>query len=312
MKAAAAINRPKKPLWKRIWDARYLYLLLLPGVIWFYIWHYIPMDGVILAFKKYNARLGIWGSQWVGFKNFNRIFITPAAFQSIINTLEISLTRLIVEFPLPILLALMLNEVRHKQGKKLLQTVYTFPHFLSWVVISVILTNFFATSGFFNIMLKAMGLEPMRILASKELFRPLLYFTSNWKESGWSSIIFLAAISGIDPTLYEAAEIDGANRLQQAWYITVSCIRDTIVIMFILAVGGIMNAGFDQVFNLQNDAVKDVGRIIDTYVYEISFQSAPDYGFSAAVGIFKSVINLIMMLIANFVCRKLSGAGLFA
>ena len=312
MKAVAAINRPKKPLWKRIWDARYLYLLLLPGVIWFYIWHYIPMDGVILAFKKYNARLGIWGSQWVGFKNFNRIFITPAAFQSIINTLEISLTRLIVEFPLPILLALMLNEVRHKQGKKLLQTVYTFPHFLSWVVISVILTNFFATSGFFNIMLKTMGLEPMRILASKELFRPLLYFTSNWKESGWSSIIFLAAISGIDPTLYEAAEIDGANRLQQAWYITVSCIRDTIVIMFILAVGGIMNAGFDQVFNLQNDAVKDVGRIIDTYVYEISFQSAPDYGFSAAVGIFKSVINLIMMLIANFVCRKLSGAGLFA
>lgn len=166
------------------------------------------MDGVLLAFKKYNARLGIWGSPWVGFKNLNRIFITPAASQSIINTLEISLIRLVMEFPIPILLALLLNEVRSKSDKKILQTVYTFPHFLSWVIISVILTNFFATSGFFNTLLQALGFEPMRILASKELFRPLLYFTSNWKESGWSSIIFLVAISGIDPTLYEAAEID--------------------------------------------------------------------------------------------------------
>lgn len=312
MKARIKANRSRIPLRKRIWEARYLYLLLLPGVVWFFIWYYIPMDGVILAVKKYNAKLGIWGSPFVGMKNFNRIFITPAAFQSIINTLEISLTRLLVEFPIPILLALMLNEVRHKQGKKVLQTLYTFPHFFNWVVISVVLTNFFSASGFFNYVVKSLGGEPLNLLANKDLFRPLLYFTSNWKESGWSSIIFLASISGIDPTLYEAAEIDGANRLQQAWYITVSCIRDTIVIMFILQVGNMMNAGFDQVFNLQNDAVKEVGRIIDTYVYEISFQSAPDYGFSAAVGIFKAVINLMLMLIANFVCRKVSGTGLFA
>lgn len=305
------IQRPQKALAKRIWDARYLYLLLLPAIIWYAVWCYVPMDGVLLAFKKYSAKLGIWGSKWIGLKKFRRIFITPAATTAIINTLEISLTRLVVEFPVPILLAVLINEIKSKRGKKLLQTVYTFPHFLSWVIVSAICTNFFASSGFFNTVLTGLGLEPVAFLADKSLFRPLLYFTSIWKESGWSSIIFLAAISSIDPTLYEAAEIDGANRLQQAWHITISCIRETIVLMFIMAVGGVMNAGFDQIFNMQNGAVAQVAQIIDTYVYEITFASAPDYGFSGAVGIFKSVINLILMLLANVVCRKLTGSGLF-
>ena len=307
----SVINKPRKSLAKRMWDARYLYLLLLPAIIWYAVWCYAPMDGVLLAFKKYSAKLGIWGSKWVGLKNFKRIFITPAAVSSIINTLEISLTRLVVEFPVPILLAIMLNEVKGKNSKKLLQTVYTFPHFLSWVIVSAICTNFFASSGLFNTLLNSMGFESVAFLADKSLFRPLLYFTSIWKESGWSSIIFLAAISGIDPTLYEAAEIDGASRLQQAWYITVSCIRETIVLMFIMQVGGVMNAGFDQIFNMKNGAVASVAQIIDTYVYEITFESAPNYGFSAAVGIFKSVINLILMMLANTVCRKLTGSGLF-
>lgn len=300
-----------KPLWKRMWEARYIYLLLLPGVIWFAVWCYMPMDGILLAFKKYNAKLGIWGSSFVGLKNFKRIFITPAAITSIINTLQISLTRLVVEFPVPIFIALLLNEVRSKKGKKVLQTVYTFPHFMSWVVIGAIMNNFFADSGLFNQVLKSLNFESVAFLADKKVFRVLLYFTSNWKEAGWSAIIYLAAISGIDPTLYEAAEIDGANRLQQAWHITLSCIRGTIVILFILAVGNIMNAGFDQIFNLQNSVVKDAVQIIDTYVYEITFQSVPDYGFSAAVGIFKSVINMIMMFAANFVCRRLTGSGLY-
>lgn len=309
--AQKMVAKSPKSLGKRIWDARFLYLLLLPAIVWYAVWRYIPMDGVLLAFKKYSAKLGIWGSKWIGFKNFQRIFITPAAVGAIINTLEISLTRLIVEFPIPILLAVLLNEVKHAQGKKVMQTVYTFPHFLSWVIVSAICTNFFASTGFFNTMLRTLGMQPIAFLADKNLFRPLLYFTSIWKESGWSSIIFLAAISSIDQALYEAAEIDGANRLQMAWYITVSCIRETIVLMFIMQVGNVMNAGFDQIFNMKNGAVASSVQIIDTYVYDITFDSAPDYGFSAAVGIFKSVINLILMLLANNVCRRLTGSGLF-
>ncbi|MBR0464285.1 MAG: sugar ABC transporter permease [Clostridia bacterium] len=298
-------------LGNRIWQARYLYLLLLPGLIWFVIWCYIPMDGVLLAFKKYNAKLGVFGSQWVGMTNFRRIFITPAAIQAIKNTLQISLTRLMVEFPVPIILALFVNEIRGRRTKKILQTVFTFPHFLSWVVVSLILSNFLSASGLINTVLESFGFQKVNILATVSFFRPLLYMTSNWKEAGWSSIIYLAAITSIDPALYEAAQIDGASRFQQALYITLTGIRETIVLLLILAVGGMMNAGFDQIFNMQNGGVKQVSQIIDTYVYEITFQAAPNYGFSAAVGIFKSGINLILMLAANFVAKRISGTGLF-
>ena len=269
------------------------------------------MDGVLLAFKKYNVKLGILGSKSVGLANFQRIFITPAAKQAIINTLEISLTRLLVEFPVPILLALFINEIRGKRTKKIFQTVYTFPHFLSWVVVALILSNFLSNNGLVNSLLESMGFKKVNILASIPFFRPLLYLTSNWKEAGWSSIIYLAAITSIDPTLYEAAQIDGASRFQQAIYVTLAGIRETIVLLLILAVGGIMNAGFDQIFNMQNGGVKQVSQIIDTYVYEITFQAAPNYGFSAAVGIFKSGINLLLMLAANFTARRISGTGLF-
>lgn len=305
------LNGPKKSLARQIWDARWLYLLILPGVLYFVVWHYMPMEGILLAFKKYNARLGIWGSEWVGLKNFKRIFITPAAIKAILNTLRVSLSRLVIEFPAPIILALLLNEVVGKRFKKVLQTVYTFPHFLSWVVVSIIVSNFLSNAGFFNSLLRELGFESVNFLADKALFRPLIYFTSIWKEVGWSSIIYMAAISNVDPALYEAAELDGAGRLQQAWHITVSSIRDTIVLMFIMSVGGMMNAGFDQIFNMSNDVVKEAGQIIDTYVYDITFLSAPNYGFSTAVEVFKAVINLILMLLANKVSKKATGNALF-
>lgn len=212
----------KKSLARQIWDARWLYLLILPGVLYFVVWHYMPMEGILLAFKKYNARLGFWGSEWVGLKNFKRIFITPAAIKAILNTLRVSLSRLVIEFPAPIILALLLNEVVGKRFKKVLQTVYTFPHFLSWVVVSIIVSNFLSNAGFFNSLLRELGFESVNFLAGKALFRPLIYFTSIWKEVGWSSIIYMAAIANVDPALYEAAELDGAGRLQQAWHITVS------------------------------------------------------------------------------------------
>ena len=302
---------PKKSLARQIWDARWLYLLILPGVLYFVVWHYMPMEGILLAFKKYNARLGIWGSEWVGLNNFKRIFITPAAIKAILNTLRVSLSRLVIEFPAPIILALLLNEVVGKRFKKVLQTVYTFPHFLSWVVVSIIVSNFLSNAGFFNSLLRELGFTSVNFLADKALFRPLIYFTSIWKEVGWSSIIYMAAIANVDPALYEAAELDGAGRLQQAWHITVSSIRDTIVLMFIMSVGGKMNAGFDQIFNMSNDVVKEAGQIIDTYVYDITFLSAPNYGFSTAVEVFKAVINLILMLLANKVSKKATGNALF-
>lgn len=301
----------KKNLKQEIWKARYLYLCLLPLFVWLIIFQYGPMYGVILAFKKYNARLGILGSEWVGLSNFKRIFITPIAKQAIINTLQISVSRLIWEFPMGIVVAVLLTEMPGKRGKKIVQTVLTFPHFLSWVVVASILRNFLASDGAVNVLLNGLGIGKVNFLGNEALFRPLLYATANWKEMGWSAIIYMAAIAGIDPSLYEAAECDGASRLQRIWHITLPGIRTTIAIMFILAVGGIMSAGFDQIFNLNNAMVENTARILDIYVYDLTFRSVPDYGFTTAVGMFTAVINLLMLLTANQVVYRLTGEKMF-
>jgi putative aldouronate transport system permease protein len=295
---------------RKIWEARYIYLLLIPGILYFAIFHYGPMGGLVLAFKKYNARLGIFGSQWAGLDNFIRIFVTSGAVQAIRNTFVINFSRLLIEFPVPILLALLINDMPGKRLKRIYQTVYTFPHFLSWVVVSTILTNFLSNGGAVNTLIAGLGGARTNFLANESTFRPLLYATHIWKEAGWNAIIYIAAISSIDPTLYEAATVDGAGRLRQAWHITLPGIRPTIVILFILTVGRVMNTGFEQIFYLQNAAVKQVSDILDTYVYEITFKATPNYGFSTAVGMFKSVINLIMLLLANRVTKLLSGSGL--
>lgn len=301
-----------RKLGRAIWDARYLYLMLIPGLLFFIIFHYGPMSGVMLAFKKYSARLGIWGSPWVGFAHFERIFKTPAAVAAIRNTFEINFARLIFQFPAPILLALLINEMRGTKLKRVYQTIYTFPHFLSWVIVSTILSNFLSNGGMINTIISNMGGERINFLANVPLFRPLLYLTQNWKEMGWNAIIYMAAITAIDPTLYEAATVDGANRLKQAWHVTLPCIRATIITLFILQVGRIMNSGFEQIFYLQNAAVKDVSEILDTYVYNITFKAVPNYGFSTAVGLFKSVINLFMLVVADRVVKWINGNGIFS
>lgn len=301
----------KKNLMQEIWKARYLYLCLIPLFVWLVIFQYGPMYGVILAFKKYSAKLGIWGSQWVGLSNFKRIFITPIATKAIVNTLQISISRLVWEFPMGILVAILLTEMPGKRGKKVIQTVLTFPHFLSWVVVACILRNFLGSDGAVNVLFEQLGLDTVNFLGSERLFRPLLYATANWKEMGWSAIIYMAAIAGIDPTLYEAAECDGASRLKRIWHITLPGIRTTIAIMFILAVGGIMSAGFDQIFNMNNAMVADTARILDIYVYDLTFKSVPDYGFTTAVGMFTAVINLVMLLGANQVVYRLTGEKMF-
>ncbi len=307
-----AVVRPQRTgLLQRIFKKRYAYFFLLPGLIFFIIFSYVPMAGLILSFEKYNARLGMFLSPWVGWDNFKRIFITPLALSSIVNTLTISLGRILFEFPAPIILALLLNEMRGSRTKRLYQTVFTFPHFLSWVIVAIILQDFLGGNGAVNYILGCFGIERVNFLSTPGFFRSILYTTSVWKTMGWSAIIYIASIAGVGMELYEAAAIDGAGRLRRIWHVTLPGIKTTIIIMLILKIGKSMNAGFDQIFNMRNSVVKSVANIIDTYVYDITFQSAPNYGFSTAVGMFKSVINALLLLLANFGSRKLFGMGLF-
>lgn len=296
---------------REMWKVKWIYLFLLPGLLWFGVFRYQPMYGLLMAFKKFNARLGVLGSPWVGLKHFQRMFITPDSISALINTFFISVERLIFEFPFPIFVAIMLNEMRGTKLKKIYQTVFTFPHFLSWVIIATILKTLMGNSGAINELVAMLGGERINFLADLSLAKPVLYITSIWKEAGWSAILYIAAISGISPEYYEAAVVDGASRLQRIIYITLPSILSTIVVMFLLQVGNIMNAGFDQVFNIRNDAIRGVIDILDTYVYDITFKAVPDYGFSTAVGLFKSLINVVLLLGTNALVQKVSGEGLF-
>lgn len=311
---AKSVNRAlghDKSIWLSIWQSKYIYLMLLPLFIWLAVFCYAPMYGILMAFKTFKARLGILGSPWCGLDHFIRIFQTPDAVRAIRNTIIISFGRLVFEFPMGILLALMLTEMPGVRVKKVYQTIYTFPHFLSWIIVTGIINNFLSSNGAVNIWLRDLGLPTLNLLADSGSFRGLLYATGNWKEMGWSAIIFMAAIAGIDPSLYEAATVDGASRIQQIWHITLPGILTTISVMLILQVGNMMNAGFDQIFNMYNDVVKPVSNILDTYIYNITFLATPNYGFSTAVGLFKSVINFILLIVANGVVFRLSGQKLF-
>lgn len=302
----------KKSLGKRMLLNWQVYLLLLPGLIWYTIFCYIPIGGLSLAFKDYKANLGIWGSPWVGLANYDFVMRDPDFFQALGNTIVISLSRLVFQFPVPIILALLINEIRSTRYRKVLQTVFTFPHFLSWVIIASIMLNLLGNSGSVNSLIKLFGGEPVNFLGDETLFRPMLYISENWKSAGWSAIIYMAAIAGIDTEQYEAATIDGAGRFHKMIYITLPSIKATIVVMFILAVGGIMNAGFDQIFNLSNAAVRDVSDILDTYIYRITFQSSADFSFSTAIALFKSIINFIFLISCDRISKLVGETGLFA
>lgn len=310
-RTASSVSK-KTSLWKRILLNWQVYVLLLPGLIWYTIFCYMPMGGLSLAFKTYKANLGIWMSPWIGLQNYEFVFRDPDFFRALSNTVVISFYRILFQFPVPIILALLINEIRSQRYKKVLQTIYTFPHFLSWVIVASIMLNLLGNNGTVNAMLSALGMEPINFLGDEKIFRPILYITENWKGAGWSAIIYMAAISGIDTEQYEAADIDGAGRLMKMVYITLPCIKPTIVVMFILAVGGIMNAGFDQIFNLSNPAVRDVSDILDTYIYRITFQSSADFSFSTAISLFKSVINFIFLISCDRVSKLVGENGLFA
>jgi putative aldouronate transport system permease protein len=308
--APAASTRSASTLWKRVLAGRIYYLLLLPAILYYIIFAYIPMYGVVLAFKSFKFNMGIVGSPWVGFDNFRTLMTYSDFWVAFRNTIIISFGRLVFQFPVAIILALLLNEVLKSTMKRIFQTVFTFPHFISWVVLSGVLINLLGDSGIVNQMLVELGLPKIALLIDASAFRWLLFITDNWKEAGWGAIIYLAAISGINPEMYEAAYVDGANRWQQLRSITLPSIYSTISIMLILAVGGTMNGGFDQIFNLYSASVYNVAEIIDTLVYRLGFQVGTNYGLVTAIGLFKSVVGLIMLAGANYAVKKMGQEGL--
>jgi putative aldouronate transport system permease protein len=268
------------------------------------------MYGLIIAFKEFRAGKGIMGSPWVGLEHFRNLFTNGDFLTALKNTVIISFMKILCGFPLPIILTLLLNELRARRYKGVLQTIFTFPHFLSWVVVAGMCFNLFSGDGAINKLLAMAGLPEQTLLTDKTTFRWMIVFTAMWKESGWSTILYLAAITSIDTSIYEAARIDGANRFQQMIYVTLPGIAAMMATNLILSCANVMDAGFDQVFNMYNAAVFDVADIIDTYVYRISFQQTPDFGFSTAVGMFKGIVNLVLILTVDKIVKSFGQKGI--
>lgn len=295
--------RSKVTLLSQIWRYRQLYLLILPAVIYFLVYSYAPFWGLQIAFKDFQVFRGVLASPWVGFEHFHDVFSSPKFPQVMLNTVLISIYRIVFGFPVPIICALLLNEVRQLWFKRTIQTVTYFPHFLSWVVFAGIIINVLGPTGALNALLHAVGLPQVNFLTNPSLFRADLVGTGIWKEFGFSTIIYLAALGSIDPQLYEAVMVDGAGKLRQIWHVTLPGLRPVMGVLLVLSIGSLLDAGFDQVFNLYNGAVLQVGDIIDTYVYRIGLLDS-QFEFATAVGIFKGVVGLILVVSANYILRK--------
>ena len=287
----------------RAWKYRELYVLLLPAIFFFLIFRYIPMGGLVMAFQNYSPVRGFLGSPWIGFQHFETLFSLPKFQEVFRNTVIISLYKLFLGFPVPILFALLLNEVRHRTFKRSIQTVTYFPHFLSWVVFGGIMVLFIGPGGVVPEALELLGIQLPGLLVSPRYFRSVLVVTNILKEFGWAAIVYLAAIASIDPVIYEAAMVDGANRLQQALHITLPGLRGVMGIVFILSMGSILDAGFEQVFVMYNPAVYSVSDILDTYIYRIGLVDGR-FSLATAVGLFRSVIAAAMIVLANFILKK--------
>lgn len=299
-------KRKEKRLGKEIKEYRQLLVMMAPAVIFFAVFAYIPMYGIVLAFKDFRIMDGIMASPWVGFKYFRKAFEDPYFLKTLENTLVISFGKLIFGFPLPIIFAILLNELKGNKFKKFVQTVSYLPHFMSWVILGSIFFSLLSLGGPVNSLLEFFGFEKIMFMGTSSVFREVLICTDVWKGFGWGSVLYLAAIAGIDQEMYEAAKVDGANRFHNIVYITVPAILPVVCINLILSLSGILNAGFDQVFNMYSETVYDVADIIDTYVYRIGLKSM-QYSLSTAVGLFKSVIGLIMIIMVNFVIGKIGG-----
>lgn len=290
---------------------RWLYAMLLPGVLFFLVFRYGPMLGLVSAFQDYQPFLGFFKSKWVGLAHFKRFFSDQAFLMLLKNTMILALYNIVFYFPLPIIVALMLHEVKRMWFKRTVQTLVYIPHFLSWVVIaSITYTLFNGDSGVFNNIITSAGGAKINFLSSEAWFRPLITAQVMWKETGWGTIIFLAALAGVNPELYAAAQMDGANRWQQLWNITIPAIRSTIVTLLILRLGNFLDSGFEQIFLMINPLNQNVGEVFDTYVYTMGISNG-QLSYTSAVGLFKSVASLILVLLANNVAKRFGEEGIY-
>lgn len=299
-------DKSRTSIMKRLKNDRYLLFMLSFGFILYIVFKWVPILGSIIAFKDYTFSGGLLGSEWVGLKHFRALLTMPDVIKVIKNTVVISLLKLLFGFPAPILLALLINEVSNKKFKKITQTISYLPHFFSWVVISgLLMTVLSPSTGIINKIIVAFSGKPIYFLANQKTFVPVLVISDIWKEIGWGSIIYLAALTGISSELYEVAMIDGAGRIRRIISITIPGLLPTVAIMLIMNAGNILNAGFDQIFNLYNPSVYDVADIIDTYTYRVGIGSY-EYSFATAVSLFKSIAGMIMVFTANTLAKKMS------
>ena len=282
--------------------------MLVPVIAYYILFKYWPMGGLVIAFKNYNFADGILRSSWVGLKNFKILFSSSNTLQILWNTFWLSFLSLVFGFPMPIFLAILLNEVRRSWFKRWVQTIVYLPHFFSWVIVSGIVLELFATDyGSINKVLGLFGIEPINFLYESNSWLAIFVGSGVWKEMGFSTIIYLAALTTIDPSLYESAAMDGAAKWRQMWHVTIPGIRHTIILLLILAMGKIMEVGFDQVYNLQNAGVADVSEVISTYIYKIGLGNA-QFSLTTAMGFFESIISCSLVLIANRIARKFDQA----
>lgn len=294
-----------------LWRYRILYLLSVPGILYFFLFKYVPLFGSVIAFQNYNIFKGITGSDWVGLEHFQKMFSHYDFLRILNNTLLLGLYDLVIAFPVPILLAILLNEVRMIVFKRLLQTIVYMPHFLSWVVISGIFMGIFSMdAGVVNKALGFLGMQPIYFLGEDSYIRSILIGSGIWRDSGYGTIIFLAAIAGINPDLYEAAEVDGAGRLKQIWSITLPSLLPTIMILLLLHIGKFLDLGFERVFVFLNPLNLESGEILDTYIYKAGLLSQ-QYSYTTAIGLFKSVVGLMLILLGNFFSKKTTGESLY-
>lgn len=288
-----------------------LYLMLLPALAILIIFKYFPIYGALIAFKDYNLLDGVFGSQWVGLKHFKELFQSDKFYEVFINTLLINFYKLIFQFPIPIILALMINEVRHAFFKRFSQSVTYLPHFLSWVIVSAVFANLLSpTNGIVNVLLGYFGIDPIMFMSDERFFRAVLVVSSAFRESGWSSIIYLAAIMAVDTQLYEAARMDGAGKLRQIWHITLPGIRSVIVFIIMLRLGAALANDLEQVLMFYSPMVYNVGDVLGTYVYRVGLGQMK-YSFSTAVNLFQSVIGLSLIVIANYFSKRFGDRGLW-
>ncbi|OAS17014.1 ABC transporter permease [Paenibacillus oryzisoli] len=298
-------------VWKTFLRYKWLYLLMVPGIVYYLIYHYVPMFGLVIAFKKYNLMKGLWGSEWVGFDNFRTIFASPEFPSLVRNTLLISVYRILFNMLPDVMLALILNEIRAPWFKKIVQTITYGPHFLSWIIVYGLVFSFFAPgAGLVTTFFRDMGWGELDVLTNSDYFRSLLVTSDIWKSTGFGAIIYLAALASINHELYEAAVVDGAGRWRQLWHITLPGIREVFILLLILRIGHIMDAGFEQVYIFLNARVYDVGDILDTWIFRRGIEQM-EFSVPAAMGVFKSVIGLILVIGANKLAKKVGGSGIW-